>query len=294
MKEINISDISKYDIDLSELEKLWFGPENKLKIYSVGNISYPSFWDEKTRKTAIINYLAYHSYDIGNNCTDEKPYLLLEFSNDRDLLAASHNPSEHDYRWISDIQTYEIEDIEHFIDIEKPYTPVVIRIYKNSDHDEILYENIFKIKSLELYAEAKLPWLLKNKYDQPMLVYLSCFQYQIFIKEGLNVDFYPTKEGYEPVIIDPKQRNALLGQILDMINEKWDKDVLVLKFFNGDRDILSARVGTIKYKYYSFESMDDYKEYEHYEQITKLDKPVLVHIYKPGTDDILYSGLTEK
>ena len=79
-----------------------------------------------------------------------------------------------------------------------------------------------------------------------------------------------------------------------MINEKWDKDVLVLKFFNGDRDILSARVGTIKYKYYSFESMDDYKEYEHYEQITKLDKPVLVHIYKPGTDDILYSGLTEK
>ena len=195
-----------------------------------------------------------------------------------------------------------IDVVENLKDVP-PFTPVIVRITR-LDEDSTLYISAFHIHTFQLYAEVPLPWTIKNKYDQPMLVYLSRFQKELFFEKGVKVDFYPTERGLEPIIIDLEKRDNIIKQISHNVleflkkEEKEEQDltnkVVVLKFKNGERDVISALVGTISYKYYEISEIVDHQDDPHYEKIKEISEnntPVLILTYIPNSDQLLYSGL---
>jgi len=181
-------------------------------------------------------------------------------------------------------------------DVEEPFTKVIIRV-NELDKDLLLYALPFKIRSFELYCEVPLPWVIKNKYDQPMVINLSCIQKELFLNKGIKVDFYPTENGLEPIILDQEKKNSIFSEIMTRVEnfiekeeelvpeQEGDKKITVLKFKNGEKDIISAWVGTIKYKFHEIVDLESLKDEVYYDKLK--DNSVLILTYVPGNEDKL-------
>ena len=140
-----------------------------------------------------------------------------------------------------------------------------------------------------------------------MIVYLSCYQKDVLFSKDNNIkfDFYPTDNGYEVALIDENQKYNIMCRIADNVfkildkeksdeQESSNKKVTVLKFKNGDRDVLSAIAGTIRYKFYEVEDVDNYKDQDYYEKLKEGENPILFLSYIPDTDKLLHVGITFK
>lgn len=269
--------LTDFGLVFSEQEKFFFANDKEL-VYTYldeEGVKQYYFADDKKRLNCLEKFLAYHSLELGNdNPTNE---ISLAFKNDRELYDAMIDPGNHKDK----ISPGSEKRTDKF-------TNVILKIGKN-------YEKVFRINTFELYAEVLLPWMVQNKYNQPMLIFLSKLQMDLLFNKGSKVDFYPTDMGLEPIIIDQEFKRNLLEKITESILKFLDTDikegeVLILEFKNGDRDIVSAFAGSIKYKYYQIVNLDTIKDMRYYEKIKDAKKAVLILTYIPDTENLLYYG----
>lgn len=304
-------------IILNEQEKFFFVNSNsEIVTYTNNNgIKTYNFEKEEKRNICIETFLAFYSLEIeqfdANNLENTLPLYLL-FNGDRELYDAMIDPSKYKDKliWNYNGGTEENQDktylsmVESLKDIKKPFTGVIIRVNK-LDEDSLLYIYPIKIRPFELYAEVPLPWII-NKYNQQLIVYLSRFQKDLFFDkknedENIEVDFYPTDDGVlEPIINDKNIKNKIFQDIIIRLLEYYTKErinidpkhVIVLNFKNGDKDVLSAWVGTIRYKYHNIVHIDTLKDQPYYDKLLNPDDmiSVLIIAYTPGTEIPLYTA----
>ena len=302
-------------LNFSEQEKFFFVNENnEISTYiNSKGITAPIFTTDAKRSMCMEIFLAYHSLEIGQKTNSENlkegSFLYLLFNGDFELYQASTNPEKYksamSWKTKSDFPedsvTYGL--INDLKDIVKPYTGVLLQV-NQQDEDSILYICHYKIMAYELFAELRLPWVISHK-DKPIVVYLSCFHKNLFFGGGdksLKVDFYPINDEYEFIITDEGKKNIILSEISEMALQKEKElgtidepnKVTVLKFKNGDRDVLSAWTGTIKYRYHETVEIDAFKDEIYYSTLQKTVDPILNLTYIPGSDKVMYFGITKK
>lgn len=299
-------DYQESGIELNEQERYFFvNQENQIITYTNQNGEKTfKFESDKKRQICLEQFLAFHSYDIGNATLpeDKRSFLYVHFNGDLEVYQTMLNPGEYkdNWSWETDFgeETLFAPLIENLQDIPS-FTPVIVRITRLNE-DSTLYISAFHIHTFQLYAEVLLPWTITNKYNQPMLVHLSRFQKELFFEKGVKVDFYPTEHGLEPIIVDIEKRDNILKQISHNILEHLRKEeqdltdkLIVLKFKNGERDVVSALVGTISYQYYEVAAIDEYQDHSLYEKITSVKDttPILILSYAPDSEQLLYSGI---
>jgi hypothetical protein len=304
-----LENLEEAGLTLNDYEKQFFVNQNSEIMSYVNSKGEKAvkFIDDKFRLKCIENFLAFHSFEIGNP-TNEIPdgaVLYLQFNGDQDVAYSMANPIQSKDRmsWKVASDFDEGSDMRNMVDEmknkEPTFTNVIIRINRFND-DDIMYLFPFKFRSFELYTEVILPWVLENKYKQPMVVYLSCFQYDVFFPkngDGVKVDFYPTDNGYEPIIVDEEKKCSIIANIASRIDEKesvGDAGVIVFHFKSGDRDILSAWAGNIRYKCYEISTIDYFKDEPIYDKLKESAKPIVVYSYLPGTDQQLYCGIVSR
>jgi len=305
----NLEKLEESGLTLDEFEKQFFVNQNG-EVMSYTNSKGEKavkFVDDKFRLKCLENFLAFHSFEIGNPTKDlpDGSVLYLLFNGDQDVAYSMANPTKSKDRmsWVSSSDFAEGSDMRKMVDEmktkEPSFTNVIIQVNRFND-DQILHMFPFKFRSFELYTEVLLPWVLENKYKQPMIVYLSCFQYDVFFPKdnnGVKVDFYPTENGLEPIIIDEEKKCSIIANIASRIDEKepiGDDGVIVFRFKSGDRDILSAWAGNIRYKCYEIATIEDFKDEPIYDKLKESAKPIVVYSYLPGTDQQLYCGIVSR
>lgn len=295
-------DLKDTNFNFNEQEKFFFVNEDeKVLTYQEGK-SF-KFESERKRQICIENFLAFHSFEIGNVEKKDK-FLYLLFNGDYEVYQAMLDPEKYKEKiaWKDDFDTAEENVLktmaEGLKDVEQPFTKVIIRV-NELDKESLLYALPFRIHSFELYCEVPLPWVIKNKYDQPMIVNLSCFQKEIFLNKGLKIDFYPTENGLEPIILDQEKKNGIFSEIMNRVEnfiekekkelfvpeQEGDKKITVLKFKNGEKDIISAWMGTIKYKFHEIVDLESLKDEVYYDKLK--EDSVLILTYIPGSEEKL-------
>ncbi len=301
-KSITIEEANNLSLIFDDQEKPFFIDDGYANVYfdDDGN-KIPIMINEKARKLCIETFLAFHSFEIGNPCKPNE-FILLEFNGDRQVYDAMVDPEKYadHIQWIK-YEDYTDNNKEELLSLkdnnENPeFTAALIRV-RNTSKTKILYELAFRFKSFELYAEILLPWKIKNAEGIAKIVYLSCFQKELLFDQGLKSIFYIHKDKLEPIIIDERKQKILSEITSSAISASYDigKDqILVLKFLNGDRDILSAHAGTIRYKYFEIIDIETLKEFEFYEKLKNINQGILIIVYKPDSDEILYYGINSK
>lgn len=222
------------------------------------------FSDDKFRLKCIENFLAAHSFEIGNPSEPrpDESILYISFNGDQEVSDAMLNPLKNKdklvWKLVSDFdENSNMRKIAEEMKVtDKFFVNVIIRVNK-FDEDTLMYLFPFKFKPFELYTEVILPWILENKDKKPLIVYLSCFQYDVFFPKdgnGLKVDFYPTPNGHEPIIIDEDKKCSIIANIgsrVDQLENPDEDDIMVFRFKGGDKDILNAWAfsSTLKIRY---------------------------------------------
>ena len=298
-----LEDLKDTDFTFNEQEKFFFVNEDEkvLTYPSQKGVKSFKFESDRKRQICIENFLAFHSFDIGNN-EDKNKFLYLLFNGDYEVYQAMLDPEKYKEKivWKDDFEEGILKTMaEGLKDVEEPFTKVIIRV-NQLDDEQLLYALPFTIRPFELYGEVPLPWVVKNKYDQPMVVNLSCFQKEIFLNKEMKVDFYPTENGIEPIILDQEIKNVMFEEIMTRVEnfikkeqedlfipeQEDDKKVTVLKFKNGEKDILSAKMGTIKYKFHEIVNLETLKDEKYFDKLKK--DSILILVYVPNSDKLLY------
>lgn len=296
-----LEDLKDTDFTFNEQEKFFFVNEDEkvLTYPSQKGVKSFKFESDRKRQICIENFLAFHSFDIGNN-EDKNKFLYLLFNGDYEVYQAMLDPEKYKKKivWKDDFEEGILKTMaEGLKDVEEPFTKVIIRV-NQLDDEQLLYALPFTIRPFELYCEVPLPWVIKNKYEQPMVVNLSCFQKEIFLNKGLKIDFYPTETGLEPIILDQEKKNGIFSEIMNRVenfiekekeeNEQEEKEgkVTVLKFKNGEKDIISALTGTIKYKFHEIVDLETLKNEVYYDKLK--ENSVLILTYVPNSEKLLY------
>lgn len=189
---------------------------------------------------------------------------------------------------------------------ETPKHLTIVSVHVNSvaaaeaNEETETFSVVFKVSSFELFVNVRLPCLVKNKYNQEMVVHLSMHQKQM-ISDGLKVDFYPTSvgEALEILAIDDNQRKGLVAKVVDnvfssMKSQPQPDQVTVIKFFDGDHGLISASAGFIKPEYVQVLSKDSVSQEPFYESIKSLDMPVVVISLEPKTEKRLSCAILSK
>lgn len=256
------------------------------ELLNASNDVWKNGYDEKARSLCVETFLAFHSFEIGHT-SNKDHFLLLQFNGDAELYKAMVDPQtyHHILEWVD----YDEKQMNVF-KTNNTDTIALIQILKEG---EIIYEKAITFNSFDLFSEVLLPWNITNADGICKIIYLSCLQKQTFFDQGLKTLFYIHKEQLEPLIVDERKTKILekiSKSVLSEINDMKEDETIVLRFLNGDRDIMSAFSGTIKYVYYEKVKIDTLdKEYQ--EKLTGLHKPILVLVYKPESEEVLYYGI---
>lgn len=273
----------------------------------------PKFSTDSKRLKCIELFLAYHAENTGKTSLANKDkdgsFIYLFFNGDNEVYDASIHPEDHKNKIVwkkrddfnKDSNQYELAD--GLDKIKNPFTAVLVHVNK-IDSNDILFMAPYNVMLYQLFTEVRLPWIIKTKDNKTGVAFLSCFQKELFFDNGdknIKVDFYMTPNGYEPVILDEQLRSSIISQIASKIieNDKSvsnipENHVLVLKFKNGDRDIFSAWAGTINYKCYDLQNITDFSNEIYYDNLKSTKNPILILNYIPGSDKLMYFGVTCK
>ncbi len=300
---------------MNDQEKFFFTDESgNPTTYTTSNGSEaPRFSTDAKRLKCIELFLAYHAENTGKSALTDKDkhgsFIYLFFNGDNEVYDASIHPEDHKNKIVwkkrndFDKESKQYEMSEGLDQIKNPFTAVLAHVNK-LDSNDVLFMAPYNVMLYELFTEVRLPWIIQNKDNKPGVAFLSCFQKELFFDNGdknIKVDFYMTPDGYEPAILDEQKRSAIISQVASRIieNDKSVSDipenqVLVLKFKNGDRDVLSAWAGTIRYKCYDLQSIDDFSNELYYDKLKSTKNPILILNYIPGSDKLMYFGVTCK
>ncbi len=291
-----IENLKNSGLLLDEQEKFFFVDEKEnITIYINKNgVKCPCFTNETKRKICIEKFLAFHSYEIGNSKKEGVLYLL--FNGDKELYNAMLEPEKYKNKieWRSEFEDELISKMFKEVKYEKSNIPIFLHV-KRLDEDDTLYISSFYINSFELYNEVIFPWKIQNKYNQSMIVYLSKFEKDFLLNGEIKIDFYPTDEGLEPIIIDEEKKKLMLNQIIKKYQcFKEENQITVFKFKNGDKDILKAFIGILNVQCCENIEIEKLKNQEYYKELIKFKDPVLFLTYIPRSDKLLYYQILHK
>lgn len=249
----------------------------------------------------------------GSMITSEKYLHILSWKKLSDLLVDAESAKtlpESEVKIRSAIR----ETASLFTDIKQPFIGVIVRINKfNSETDRSpLHIQSFYINSFELFVEVKLPCIVKTNDDKDLIVCMSGYIKDMYNDNREMFALYNTDDGNTEVMIaDQKQKEGIVSTVLSKVIEYLDRNsnkdsadkesttdktdpdnkVLVLSFKNGDTDLFSALVGTIRYKYFQELNIADVKREFYYEKIEKKVRPTVVVVYMPRSKQVMYYAI---
>lgn len=289
--------LSELDLKLDD-QKKWFFTNEDDDVVTYGENKL-KFDTDRKREICIETLLAFHARKIGTEQDEhESDILYLKFNGDEEVYDSFLSPEKFEDRicWKIDFESDIIQSMARACAEKgkKPFTGVLVHVLQY-DSDTTLHLAPMFIHSFELFAEVPLPWVVNNRYDQPMRVDLSCLQKELFFDQGVNVDFYPTENGLEPIILDNEKKLALCAQAIEKVKiragEIPENHILIVDLKNGDRDLVSAAFGTLKYEFYKTLPKEDVAEEEWSEKIKDMNNPAVFNVHVPQSEKILYRGV---
>lgn len=250
--------------------------------------------------------------EIYDTVLDPAPHeKILTWKRDSDFVLGSGNSSEDD-------TTRQIQEhARAFTDLKAPFTGVIVCVnqYRLPDFQsagttetpkrKLLHLQSFRINTFELFTEVLHPWKVQNRYGQEMIVKMSMYHHELQLANPQAFDFAPTGRGIEICIIDLSLKRKLIDDIVTKLlaflkNRTADSpqeaknDLLLLEFKNGDRDLFSAHLGTIRYLYYKETSIESAKDQPYYEKIKDKTHPLVIVMYVPYTDQVSSYAVSDR
>lgn len=298
--------VSTTELIFDEDHKFFFVDKDNMCriVIDKGSKQVPVFITHKHKQICVQRFLAFHSSDIAKYLDEQdkqtegtsKVFLDLSFSNDMEIIDSFKDCNKYKDRiqWtlINNVTENDVmqEELKNFATLKNPLVGVKIQ----SIDVEYLIVNIF-----ELYVNVMMPWNLKNKYGQNMVVFMSILQKDFYEKNRNDCDFAIAKSGaLELRIINKEKKEQLAMKLTDnVLNFHQKKNIelftspskaLVLEFNNGDRDILSALSGAINYQFFREIEKSELNEFCQ-EKVKDMTKTIVLIVHNEQTEYIITS-----